>query len=88
MSVEFPTDQRNVADCPRSMERGSPVKLLMRAVNGPAGGGSVGAVDGAGGGGVGTGTFFLHPAAVSIRTAVNTVMPSVLERLRIVIPSL
>src|SRR5271155_4620555 len=92
MSVELPTDQRSVADCPRSMERGSPVKLLMRTARVAGGGGSsvfVGAAAGVGGGVFTIGAFFLHPAADMIKAAANTATPnlvktSVLERLRIV----
>ena len=73
------------------MERGSPVKLLMRTARGrtaeaprwssPA--------SWVGGGVVTIGTFFLHPAAEIINAAANTaytnlVDTSVLERLRIV----
>jgi hypothetical protein len=77
MSVEFPTDHRSVAACPLSIDRGSPVKLLIRTVNGALDGGSaglLGAVDG-GGGVLGTGVFFLHPAADIIKAAANTVNP-------------
>jgi hypothetical protein len=68
------------------MERGSPVKLLMRTARGAAGGGSDGVVGAAvvGGGVLTIGAFFLHPAADIIKAAANTAVPSVLERLRIV----
>jgi hypothetical protein len=68
------------------MERGSPVKLLMRTVRDEDGGGSVLPVVGlvVGGGVFTIGAFFLHPAAEIIKAAANTDMPSVLEKLRIV----
>jgi len=82
ISVAFATDHRKVADWPRSMVRGSAVKLLIRAAAGGAGAGA-GAAAGAGGGGAGTGAFFLH-AATDIRSAaVNTTAPSVLVFIRI-----
>jgi hypothetical protein len=74
--VELPIDQRSVAACPLSIERGSPVKLLIRTERGVAGGGSAGLLDVVGGGGVlGTGVFFLHPAADIIKAAANTAVP-------------
>jgi len=77
MSVELPTDHRSVADCPRSMERGSPVKLLMRTARGAGGGGSAVLVGPAvvGGGLFTIGAFFLHPAADIIKAAANTATP-------------
>jgi hypothetical protein len=68
------------------MDRGSPVKLLIRTVRDEDGGGSVLSVAGlvVGGGVFTIGTFFLHPAAEIIKAAANTAVPSVLERLRIV----
>jgi hypothetical protein len=58
MSVASLVDQRSVEDCPRSIERGSAVKL---AIDGLAGGGG-GAAGGGAGGGAGAGAFFLQPA--------------------------
>jgi hypothetical protein len=59
------------------MERGSPVKVLIRTVRGAAADGSGVVFDVVGGGGVlGTGTFFLHPAADIIKAAANTVKPN------------
>jgi hypothetical protein len=73
-------DQRNVADWPRSMLRGSAVKLLIRAADGAGPGGRVvGVFVGAdGGGAVATGVFFLHPAEAASSTIVNTAALSVL----------
>jgi len=62
ISVAFETDQRNVADWPRSMELGSAVNWLIVTADGALGGGAVTA-GGGGGGGAGGGVFFLHPAA-------------------------
>jgi hypothetical protein len=39
ISVAFSTDHRKTADCPRAMERGSAVKLLIRGGNVSWGGG-------------------------------------------------
>jgi hypothetical protein len=58
ISVALLMDQRNVADCPTSMEDGSAVKLLIIAFGGGGGCSTLG-----GGGGGGGGAFFLHPAA-------------------------
>jgi hypothetical protein len=73
-------DQRNVADCPRSMLRGSAVKLLIRAADGDGGGAGAGFVfvGGAGGGAVGTGVFFLQPVEATSSTIANTAALSVL----------
>jgi hypothetical protein len=70
------TDQRSVADWPRSMFRGSAVKLLIRGAKAAGGGGGSGAGAGAGGGGA-TGAFFPHPAD-TINRVVNTAALSVL----------
>jgi hypothetical protein len=59
--VAFWLDQRNVADCPRSMAEGSTVKLAITGLAGGGGGGAFSTTFGAGGGGAGP--FFLHPAA-------------------------
>jgi hypothetical protein len=60
----------------------------MRTAKGADGGGSGVLAGAVGGGGVGTGVFFLHPAADIIKTAANTAKPDVLHDLRIIIPSL
>jgi hypothetical protein len=81
MSVALAMDQRKVADWPRSMLRGSAVKLLIRGADTPGGGGGgVGVVfvGEDGGGAVVTGTFFLHPAEAASSTSVNTAALSVL----------
>jgi hypothetical protein len=81
MSVAFAMPQRNVADCPRSMLRGSAVKLSIRAAPATGGGGvGVGVLSAlGGGGGVDTGAFFgLHPAALISNNIVNTAALSVL----------
>jgi hypothetical protein len=79
MSVAFATDHRSVADWPRSMVRGSAVKLLIRVVRaGGSGGGSTG-LTGAAGAGVGAGAFFFpHPAGDKSSIEANTAAPSVL----------
>ena len=73
-------DQRKVADWPRSMLRGSAVKLLIRAADAVGGGGAGGVVfvGADGGGGGATGVFFLHPAEAANNTSVNTAALSVL----------
>jgi len=74
-------DQRKVADWPRSMLRGSAVKLLIRAADTPGGGGAAGGVvlvGADGGGAVATGIFFLHPAEAASSTIANTAALSVL----------
>jgi hypothetical protein len=81
MSVAFATDQRNVADCPRSMVRGSAAKSLIRGA--ADGGGGASALGGGGGGGGGTGAFFLQPAADKSKTVTNTAALSVLVLIRI-----
>ncbi|HTB15276.1 MAG TPA: hypothetical protein VK752_27080 [Bryobacteraceae bacterium] len=49
----------------------------MRTESGADGGGSAGAFDVGGGGGVvGTGVFFPHPAAEIIKAAANTAKPT------------
>ena len=80
MSVAFAIDHRSVADWPRSMLRGSAVKLLIRAADAVGAGGGSGSLVGAGvgAGAVGTGVFFLHPATLIISNIVNTAVPSVL----------
>src|SRR5580658_9197904 len=87
MSVAFATDQRKVADCPRSMVAGSAVKVSIRAacgLGGGGGGGGAGAAAGGGaGGGGGAGVFFLQPAAATNNTAPNTAALSVLLSNRI-----
>lgn len=77
ISVAFATDQRSVADWPRSIFRGSAVKLLIRGASAAGGGGGSGAGAGAGGGGA-TGAFFPHPATDTSSKAVNTATLSVL----------
>ena len=77
MSVAFATDQRNVADWPRSMVLGSAVKSLIRTAA-DGGGGAGAAAGGGGGGGGGTGAFFLQLAADTSKTAANTAALSVL----------
>jgi hypothetical protein len=59
MSVAFDTDQRNVDDCPRSMELGSAENCEIIGALGGAGF----SAGGGGGGGGGGGAFFLQPAA-------------------------
>jgi hypothetical protein len=69
MSVAFETDQRKVADWPRSTVEGSAEKL---AIDGRAGGGGGALVSaGGGGGGGGGGAFFLHPAANNRSNSAN-----------------
>ncbi len=82
MSVALAIDQRKVADWPRSMVRGSAVKLLMRAAEGVGGGGST-TFAGAGGGGGGAGAFFLQPATDKNSIPANTAALSVLIFIRI-----
>jgi len=77
LSVALATDQVNVADWPRWMERGSAPKLVMRAAGAAGGGGGAGVTTG-GGGGAGAGTFFLHAVTVIINTTANTAALSVL----------
>src|SRR5712691_3056273 len=90
ISVAFATDQRNVADWPRSMELGSAVNASIRGDAGFAGGGASVLVGAGrfGGGGAGTGAFFLHPPANKISATANTVAPSVLLFIRILVLSL
>jgi hypothetical protein len=77
--VALPTDQRSVADCPRSMVRGSAVKLLIRTASAGAGGGSDGGFGvGAGGGAVAIGVFFLQPDTDISSTVANIAALSVL----------
>jgi hypothetical protein len=82
MSVAFAIDHRSVADCPRSMLRGSAVKLLMRAAEEVGGGGEFKSprfVGWGAGCGLGIGVIFgLHPVAPTSNTIVNTAAPSVL----------
>jgi hypothetical protein len=67
ISVASLTDQRSVADCPRSMELGSAVNcVIVGALGGGGGGGGSGFATGAGGGG--GGGFFLQP---TMNTAVK-----------------
>jgi hypothetical protein len=83
ISVEFATDHRNVAACPRSIEVGSTVKLTTRAAGGCTS--IVFAASGAGlggGGGVG-GVLCPHPAAPINNAMVNTAALSVLIFVRI-----
>src|ERR1700685_2041016 len=80
ISVALATDQRKVADCPRSMLLGSAVKLLIRAAVPVGGGGSGGVVfapAGVTGCGAATGAFFLHPATETISNAPNAAAQSV-----------
>ena len=78
MSVAFATDQRSVALCPRSMLRGSPVKLLMLGRLPESGGGSGVARTGVAGGG-GAGAFFVQPAPSNAKPSVNpSAIPAVL----------
>ena len=69
------TDQRRVADCPRSIELGSAVNCAMTGAFAGAGGGVVTTGGGAGGGGAAaTGAFFLHPAAnITSKTLIKIV---------------
>jgi hypothetical protein len=67
MSVALDTDHRSVDACPRSMLRGSAVKL---AIAGLGGGGGVSTFGGGGGGG--GGTFFLQPAVENIITMASS----------------
>jgi hypothetical protein len=60
--VAFWLDQRNVADCPRSMVDGSTVKLAITGRGGGGGGGGGASFLGCGGGG-GAGPFFLQASA-------------------------
>jgi hypothetical protein len=81
MSVALEMDQRKVADWPRSMLRGSAVKLLIRGADTPGGGGAGGGSvlsPCVGGGAVATGVFFLHPAEAASNTSANTAALSVL----------
>ena len=59
------TDQRRVADCPRSIELGSAVNCAITGAFDGVGGGGVVTTGGgaAGGGAAATGAFFLHPTA-------------------------
>src|SRR5438874_2680478 len=57
------TDQRSVADCPRSIELGSAVNCAMTGAFGGGGASLVTGGGGAGGGAAAMGAFFLHPAA-------------------------
>jgi hypothetical protein len=66
-SVASLTDQRRVADCPRSIELGSAVNCPIVGGFGAGGGGGASAFGGGGGGG-GGGAFFRQPA---INTAKN-----------------
>jgi hypothetical protein len=59
------------------MERGSALKLVMRAA-GAGGGGGGGFGSSIFGGGAGAGTFFLHAVTVIINTIANTAALSVL----------
>jgi hypothetical protein len=77
VSVALATDQVNVADWPRWIERGSAPKLVMRAA-GAAGGGGGGVGSTIFGGGAGAGTFFEHAVTVIINTTANTAALSVL----------
>jgi hypothetical protein len=77
LSVALATDQVNVADWPRWMERGSAPKFVMRAAGAVGGGGGATSALGGGGGG-GAGTFFLHAVTVIINTTANTAALSVL----------
>jgi hypothetical protein len=71
MSVASDTDQRSVADWPRSIVPGSAVNCLA----GFGGGGAGASFGGGGGGGGGGSTFFLHPAANNIKeTDSNTAL--------------
>jgi hypothetical protein len=70
MSVASVTDQRSVADCPRSMEVGSALKEMLGAFGG---GGVSFTAGGGGGGGAGGGTFFLHPAANNASSTPNQI---------------
>jgi hypothetical protein len=78
-------DHRRVADWPRSIVRGSAVKLLMCAADGVGGGGSVTFAAGGGGGGAGAGAFFLQPATDKNSIVANTAALSVLVFIRILI---
>jgi hypothetical protein len=75
--VALATDQFKVADWPLSTERGSTLKLLIRALGAAGGGAGAGASCGGGGGG-GGGTFFLHAVTAIINTTANTAALSVL----------
>jgi hypothetical protein len=79
ISVALATDQRKVADWPRSMLLGSAVKLLIRTPRAAGGGAGlfVGADVGVAGGGEATGAFFLHPATETISNAPNAAAQSV-----------
>src|SRR5258706_14282720 len=78
ISIAFATDQRSVADWPRSMVRGSAVKLLIRGAEATGGGGSTVLVGAGGGGGGGRGPFFFHPATEKSSIEANTPALSVL----------
>ena len=70
------TDQRRVADCPRSIELGSAVNCAITgAFEGAGASGVVTIGGGAGGGGAAAkGAFFLHPAAnITSKTLIKIV---------------
>jgi hypothetical protein len=77
LSVALATDQVNVADWPRWMERGSAPKAVIRAAGAAGGGGGGGGSTVFGGGGA-TATFFEHAVTVIINTTANTAALSVL----------
>jgi hypothetical protein len=68
------TFQRSVAAWPRSIVDGSASKLPTTGRSGF--GVSTFAAGGGGGGGVGGGTFFLHPAANTLRKIASVITPN------------
>jgi hypothetical protein len=73
MSVAPVMDQVSVEDCPRSMEDGSAVKLLMTGLD--EGAVAAGGAAAGGGGGGGGGAFFLQAAAKIANASARVTAP-------------